>query len=129
MKVNLPLLLFALLFFLSSCAIKDKSHTYIAETVAVSLGTGTILPGVNVTTTYKRTKVESVACLRDYLKELEARIDHLAQVEATSTVTREKTASRKERELLEKALKDCQEWERNVILPADPVVDKVTAKN
>ena len=55
--------------------------------------------------------------LRDYLKKLESRIAHLTQVEATSTVTKEKTAARKEREKLQKALKDCQEWERDVILP------------
>ena len=55
--------------------------------------------------------------LRDYLKKLESRIVHLTQVEATSTVTKEKTAARKEREKLQKVLKDCQEWERDVILP------------
>ena len=55
--------------------------------------------------------------LRDYLKKLESRIAHLIQVEATSTVTREKTAARKESDKLKKALKDCQEWERDVILP------------
>jgi type II restriction/modification system DNA methylase subunit YeeA len=55
--------------------------------------------------------------LRDYLKKLEARIAHLVQVEATSTVTKEKNAARKEADKLKKALKDCQDWERNVILP------------
>ncbi len=55
--------------------------------------------------------------LRDYLKKLESRIAHLIQVEATSTVTREKTAARKESDKLKKALKDCQQWERDVILP------------
>ena len=55
--------------------------------------------------------------LRDYLKKLEARIAHLTQVEATSTVTKEKNAARKEADKLKKALKDCQDWERNVILP------------
>jgi type II restriction/modification system DNA methylase subunit YeeA len=55
--------------------------------------------------------------LRDYLKKLESRIAHLTQVEATANTTKEKTAARKEREKLEKALKDCQDWERDVILP------------
>ena len=55
--------------------------------------------------------------LRDYLKKLESRIAHLVQVEATSTVTKEKNAARKEADKLKKALKDCQDWERNVILP------------
>lgn len=55
--------------------------------------------------------------LRDYLKKLESRIDHLSQVEATSTTTKERTAARKEAEKLRKDLKDCQDWERNVILP------------
>jgi type II restriction/modification system DNA methylase subunit YeeA len=55
--------------------------------------------------------------LRDYLKKLEARIAHLTEVEATATATKERTAARKEREKLEKSLKDCQDWERDVILP------------
>jgi len=55
--------------------------------------------------------------LRDYLHKLENRIAYLTQQEATATVTKEKTAARKEREKLQKDLKDCQDWERNVILP------------
>jgi hypothetical protein len=55
--------------------------------------------------------------LRDYLKKLESRINHLVHVEATATVTKEKNAARKEAEKLRKDLKDCQDWERNVILP------------
>jgi hypothetical protein len=55
--------------------------------------------------------------LRDYLKKLESRVNHLVHIEATSTVTKDKTAARKEREKLQKAYKDCQDWERNVILP------------
>ena len=55
--------------------------------------------------------------LRDYLKKLEARIAHLTEVEATATATKERTAARKEREKLQKSLKDCQDWERDVILP------------
>jgi type II restriction/modification system DNA methylase subunit YeeA len=55
--------------------------------------------------------------LRDYLKKLESRINHLVHVEATATATKEKNAARKEAEKLRKDLKDCQDWERNFILP------------
>jgi hypothetical protein len=55
--------------------------------------------------------------LRDYLKKLESRINHLVHIEATATATKEKTAARKEAEKLRKDLKDCQDWERNTILP------------
>jgi type II restriction/modification system DNA methylase subunit YeeA len=55
--------------------------------------------------------------LRDYLKKLESRISHLTEAEATASSTKEKTAARKEREQLQKSLKDCQDWERNIILP------------
>jgi type II restriction/modification system DNA methylase subunit YeeA len=55
--------------------------------------------------------------LRDYLKKLEARITYLTEVEATASATKDRTAARKEREKLQKAFKDCQDWERNVILP------------
>jgi hypothetical protein len=55
--------------------------------------------------------------LRDYLRKLEARIAHLTEVEATASATKDRTAARKEREKLQKSLKDCQDWERNTILP------------
>jgi hypothetical protein len=55
--------------------------------------------------------------LRDYLHKLDSRITHLVQVEATSTAPKDKTAARKERERLEKARKDCRDWERDIILP------------
>lgn len=55
--------------------------------------------------------------LRDYLKKLEARIAHLTEVEATASATKDRTAARKEREKLQKSLKDCQDWERDTILP------------
>lgn len=55
--------------------------------------------------------------LRSYIHKLEARIAHLAQVAAVSTSDREKTAARKEAEKLNKALKDCREWERDTLLP------------
>ena len=55
--------------------------------------------------------------LREFIHKLEARTAHLAHVEATSTNAREKTAARKEADKLRKALKECQEWEREVVLP------------
>ncbi len=55
--------------------------------------------------------------LRDYLKKLESRLEHLVRIEATGQTTREKTAARKEAERLRKAQRDCQQWERDVILP------------
>jgi len=38
-------------------------------------------------------------------------------VAAVDNATKEKTAARKDREQLQKSLKDCQGWEPNVILP------------
>ena len=55
--------------------------------------------------------------LRDYLHKLENRLTHLAHVEATGENTREKTAARKEADRLRKTLKECQDWEREVLLP------------
>jgi hypothetical protein len=55
--------------------------------------------------------------LREFIHKLEARAAHLAHVESTSTNAREKTAARKEADKLRKALKECQEWEREVVLP------------
>ena len=42
---------------------------------------------------------------------------HLTQEEATATAAKDKTAAPKEREKLQKALKDCHDWERNTIFP------------
>ena len=55
--------------------------------------------------------------LREFIHKLEARSAHLAHVEATSTNARDKTAARKEADKLRKAIKECQEWEREVVLP------------
>jgi len=55
--------------------------------------------------------------LREYLHKLEARLNQIAHTEATSTNAREKTAARKEADKLRKALKECQDWEREVVLP------------
>ncbi len=55
--------------------------------------------------------------LRDYLHKLENRISHLTEVEAAATKATEKSAARKEADKLKKALKDCQDWERDTLLP------------
>ncbi|PTY02766.1 BREX-1 system adenine-specific DNA-methyltransferase PglX [Verrucomicrobia bacterium LW23] len=55
--------------------------------------------------------------LREFLHKLEARLNQLAHTEATSSSAREKTAARKEADKLRKALKECQDWEREVVLP------------
>lgn len=68
---------------------------------------------------YTRDTVNTVLnkYLREFIHKLDARINHLAHVEATTTNAREKTASRKEADKLRKAHKECQEWEREVVLP------------
>ena len=49
---------------------------------------------------------------------LRNRIEHLTQVQAdANTSTRDKTAARKESDKLIKALHDCEEWERQTVLP------------
>ena len=55
--------------------------------------------------------------LREFIHKLDARLNHLAHVEVTTTSAREKTAARKEADKLRKSLKECQEWEREVVLP------------
>jgi hypothetical protein len=56
--------------------------------------------------------------LRDYQVKLGSRIDHLSQVQtSTSASIREKTAARKESDKLMRTLHECQEWERQIILP------------
>ena len=55
--------------------------------------------------------------LREYLHKLNARIEHLEQVQANSGNTREKTAARKESDALKKTLRECEEYEREIILP------------
>ena len=55
--------------------------------------------------------------LRDYLKKIETRLQHLDHTQATTTVTREKTAARKEADKLRKTQKECQDWERDTLLP------------
>jgi len=56
--------------------------------------------------------------LRDYLGKLEARLDYLNHLLASeSTPAREKTKAQKETDALRKTLRECQEWERAVLLP------------
>lgn len=55
--------------------------------------------------------------LRDYMHKLRSRIEHLEHVQATSESTREKTAARKESDALKKTLHECEEYEREIILP------------
>jgi len=67
---------------------------------------------------YTRDTVNTVLnkYLREFIHKLDARLHHLANVEATTTSAREKTAARKEADKLRKSLKECQDWERDVVL-------------
>lgn len=55
--------------------------------------------------------------LRNYLVKLRARIEHLDHAQAVATTAKEKTAARKESDQLKKNLRECEEWERDVLLP------------
>ncbi|MCE5333556.1 MAG: BREX-1 system adenine-specific DNA-methyltransferase PglX, partial [Desulfobacteraceae bacterium] len=55
--------------------------------------------------------------LRDFLHKLHSRIEHLEHVQATSESAREKTAARKESDALKKTVHECEEYEREIILP------------
>lgn len=56
--------------------------------------------------------------LREYQVKLRSRIAHLAEVQTSGAVsTRDKTAARKEFDKLTKTLHECEEWERQVVLP------------
>jgi hypothetical protein len=55
--------------------------------------------------------------LRDYLHKLRSRIEHLDHVQATGETAREKTAARKESDTLKKTLHECEDYERDIILP------------
>jgi hypothetical protein len=55
--------------------------------------------------------------LRDYQVKLRNRLAHLTQVQATAPTAREKTAARKEADKLTKTLHECDEWERQTVLP------------
>jgi type II restriction/modification system DNA methylase subunit YeeA len=56
--------------------------------------------------------------LREYQVKLRSRLDHLTKVQSSDTINpRDKTAARKESDKLLKTLHDCEEWERQTILP------------
>jgi len=56
--------------------------------------------------------------LREFQVKLRSRIAHLAEVQTSGAVsTRDKTAARKEFDKLTKTLHECEEWERQVVLP------------
>jgi hypothetical protein len=56
--------------------------------------------------------------LREYLAKIGYRLEHLDHVLASeSTPPREKTRARKESDELRKTLRECEEWEREVLLP------------
>jgi Eco57I restriction-modification methylase len=56
--------------------------------------------------------------LREYHVKLRNRLAHLAQVEANAaTSPRDKTVARKEADKLVKTLHECEEWERQTVLP------------
>ena len=55
--------------------------------------------------------------LRDYQVKLRHRLTHLTQVQATTPTAREKTEARKEADKLTKTLHECEEWERQTVLP------------
>jgi hypothetical protein len=56
--------------------------------------------------------------LRPYQEKLRNRLAHLSQVQANDGVSaRDKTAARKEADKLTKILHECEEWERQTLLP------------
>lgn len=56
--------------------------------------------------------------LRDFLHKLRAHLEHLDHLMASeSTPAREVTKARKENEQYKKTLRECEDWERDVLLP------------
>ncbi|MFH1739609.1 MAG: BREX-1 system adenine-specific DNA-methyltransferase PglX [bacterium] len=55
--------------------------------------------------------------LRDYLHKLRARIEHLEHLQGISENARERRAARKESDALKKNLHECEEYEREILLP------------
>lgn len=56
--------------------------------------------------------------LREYEAKVRSRLEHLARVQADPGASaRDKTAARKEADKLTKVLNECQEWERQTLLP------------
>jgi hypothetical protein len=55
--------------------------------------------------------------LRKYLEKLHSSIAHQVQIEASAATARDKTAARKEAQRLRRILAECEEWERQTLLP------------
>jgi len=55
--------------------------------------------------------------LRDYQVKLRNRIPHLVQEQTTASTAKAKTDARKEADKLTKILTECEEWERQTLLP------------
>ena len=55
--------------------------------------------------------------LRDYQVMLRNRLSHLAQAQVSAASARDKTEARKEFDKLTKTLHECEEWERQTLLP------------
>ena len=55
--------------------------------------------------------------LRDYQVKLRNRLAHLTQEQATASTAKAKTDARKEADKLTKTLHECEEWERQTVLP------------
>jgi hypothetical protein len=55
--------------------------------------------------------------LRDYQLKLRNRLAHLAQVQTSEASPGDKSTARKEADKLTKTLRECEEWERNTLLP------------
>ena len=69
---------------------------------------------------YNRDTVNNILnrYLREYLSKLRAHLEHLDHVIASeSTSASDKTRARKESDQLQKTLRECEEWERDILLP------------
>lgn len=56
--------------------------------------------------------------LREYLSKVRARLAHLAQLQVNlGSSASDKAAARKEHDKLQKSLRECEDWEREVMLP------------
>jgi len=55
--------------------------------------------------------------LREFQAKVRSRLSHLVEEQANASTSREKTATRKEAEKLTKVIHECEEWERQTLLP------------
>ncbi len=55
--------------------------------------------------------------LRDYQVKLRNRLTHLTEEQVTAATAKAKTEARKEAEKLSKTLRECEDWERQTVLP------------